>query len=191
MSDAEFIKALEEHDPVTIKMPFAWASLPREQREPGGYRAVSKGSDWNATLLDGRLIRLSSLRQYHTYAGTLCGLPLDDDVRGWPIERAVSAAAQDFGIEEGEVCILPPYLLRSHAKRGPVERREEIDVDFLPPVCSIGRFDSTRPIHDEDAMGSGVVAVWFQVGFGPPEAGYVTEQVRRIDWPAFARDWSW
>lgn len=191
MRDDDWIKALAEYDPIPIKLPFAWASLPREQREPGGYRTVSKGSDWNATLLDGRSISLSSLRQYHTYAGTLCGLPFDDDVRGWPIEGAVAAAAKDFGIDESKVCILPPRLLRSRVKRGPVERREELDVDFLPPICSIGSFHSGAPLHDAGAMGSEVVAVWFQLGFGPPETGYVTEQVRQIDWAAFARDWSW
>lgn len=190
MSDAEFIRALEEYDPVAIRLPFEWARLPREQRGPGGYRAISEGACWEATLPGGRLVSLSSLRQYHTYGGTLCGLPLDDSVRGWPIEEAVSAAAEHFGIDEAKVCILPPRLLRSRVQLGPAERREELDVDFLPPVCSIGRFTSGTPVHDAGDMGSEVVAVWFQAGFGPPGAGYVADQVRQIDWPAFARDWS-
>jgi hypothetical protein len=174
-----------------IALPFSWSDLPRQACQPGGYRAISKGSEWTTTLSDGRGIRLSSLRQYLTYGGVLAGLPLDDMARAMPIERAVSLSMETFSLQASDICILPPRMMSSRVTRMPRGAREIRVVDFLPPVCSIAEFTSSIPVSDTDAMGSDAVVVWFQSSFGPPEDGHVTDQLRMVEWMRFGKDWGW
>lgn len=186
MSDDSWIESLSES--AAFPLPFAWRDLPRRPCEPGGYASISADARWVTALADGREIRLTALHQYRTYDGVLCGLPETDEVRAWPIEGAVRTAEELFHAEAPRIAILPPELRVSKvvSVRGGV--RVERDVDFLPAVCSIGRFESKTPMADADAVGSEVIVVWFQGTFGPPEPGYVTTCIRAIVWEEFARD---
>lgn len=170
---------------------FSWASLPREEHSPGGYSALFDLARFSVALSQGREAWLSSLHQYLTYGGVLAGLPLDDESRGRPVYRAVERAADLFGVSPMQVAILPPTMLSSKVRRRGEDRElTEMVVDFLPPVCSIGRFQSNTPVHDEDALGSTAIVVWFQKAFGCPEDGWVTDRLRDIDWSSVAADWN-
>jgi len=179
---------LPAYDP--LPLPFSWRELPRRECEPGGYRAISRPARWMATTLDGRDIVLTRLHQYLTYAGVLAGLPTTDDVRAWPIEGALRLANQLFDSDPSRIAVLPPEIMVSTVVTMRHGKREAIAVDFLPAVCSIGTFESKKPIHDTTADGSEAVIVWFQGSFGAPEAGHVTEAIRRLQWDDFAYDYS-
>jgi hypothetical protein len=182
---------LDDHpgfDP--IPLPFAWRDLPRRQCAPGGYSAISTGMSWTTTLPDGREIRLTGLHQYGTYAGVLAGVPSSDEVRAWPIEGALRMASDLHQCMPSQVALLPPELQVSGVKtRARGNRLVDIEVEFLPPVCSIGTFESAPRLGSADSDSSEVVMVWFQRAFGPPEQGYVTECIRSVDWEDLAADW--
>lgn len=171
-----------------VPLPFAWRDVPRRACEPGGYASIGADARWATLLADGREVWLTALHQYRTYDGVLCGLPDTDEVRAWPIEGAVRMADRLFQCEPSRIAILPPELLLSSVVRARGGKREEVTVEFLPPVCSIGTFESKAPAADPDADGSEVVAVWFQSAFGPPEAGHVTRSIQGLDWEEFASD---
>jgi hypothetical protein len=139
-------------------------------------------------LADGREIWLTALHQYRTYDGVLCGLPDTDEVRAWPIEGAVGMAERLFDCEPSRIAILPPELMLSTVVSVRGGKREEVTVEFLPGICSIGTFESKAPASASYADGSEVVAVWFQGVYGPPESGQVTNCIRRMDWDEFACD---
>lgn len=172
-------------------LPFSWASLPREEQSAGGYPALFKLARFSVLLSQGRAVWLSSVYQYLTYGGVLAGLPLDDESRARPVHRAVERAVELFSATRERVAILPPIMLTSSVRRrGPDRELADVAVDFLPPVCSIGRFQCSTPAHDEDALGSTAVVVWFQKAFGPPEDGWVTDRLREVDWNSIADDWN-
>jgi len=171
-----------------LALPFSWRDLPRRPCEPGGYASISAEARWTTVLADGREVWLTALHQYRTYDGVLCGLPGTDEVRAWPIEGAIRMADQLFQCEPSRIAILPPELMLSTVVRARGGQREEVTVEFLPAVCSIGTFESKAPAADPDADGSEVVAVWFQGAFGPPESGHVTNCIQGIAWDEFARD---
>ena len=171
-----------------MPLPFSWRDLPRRPCEPGGYAAISADARWTTVLADGRKVRLTSLHQYRTYDGVLCGFPDTDEVRAWPIEGAVRMAERLHECEPSRIAILPPELMLSTVTRSRKGKREEATVEFLPAVCSIGTFESKTPVAYPDADGSELVVVWFQGAFGPPEAGHVTDCIRGVAWDEFARD---
>lgn len=171
-----------------LPLPFSWRDLPRRSCEPGGYASISADARWTTVLADGRELWLTSLHQYRTYGGVLCGLPETDEVRAWPIEGAVRTAEQLFHCGPSRIAILPPELMLSTVVTARGGKREEATVEFLPAVCSIGTFESKTPAFNPGADGSEVVVVWFQGTFGPPEAGYVTKCIQEIDWDEFACD---
>lgn len=87
--------------------------------------------------------------------------------------------------------VLAPRLLRTaEAKQPDGQEPGSAAVDFLPPVRTLARFESS-PVVDKDADWSSLVVLWFQDTYGPPEAGHVTEQLRSLDWDRLARDMSW
>jgi hypothetical protein len=177
---------LPGYDPVPL--PFSWRELPRRPCEPGGYPAISAGAHWTVKLLDGREAELTALHQYATYAGVLAGVPNSDEVRAWPIEGAVRLASDLFLCEPRRVALLAPELWVSTVVSSSGQGSSSQVVEFLPPVCSIATFESEDPVNDAAADGSEIVVVWFQGVFGPPEAGYVTECLRRVEWEEFAGD---
>lgn len=65
-------------------------------------------------------------------------------------------------------------------------QRTELDIAFLPPVCSIGTFESKESLEESGADGSEVLVIWFQGAFGPPEPGHVADSIRAIAWDRFA-----
>lgn len=165
-----------------LPLPFSWRDLSRRPCEPGGYAAISAGAQWTTTLAGWRDVRLTALHQYLTYAGVLAGLPTTDEVRAWPLEGAVRLAEKLFHCEPTKIVILPPELMLSKVVTSRGGKREEVTVEFLPAVCSIGTFESKTRVADSDADGSEAVAVWFQQTFGPPEPGHVTSCIQRIAW---------
>lgn len=171
-----------------LPLPFSWRDLPRRRCEPGGYAAISRDARWATSLADGREIQLTALYQYRTYDGVLCGYPDSDEVRAWPIDGALRRADDLFECMPSRIAILPPELLLSKVVTGRSGKPEEAMVEFLPAVCSIATFESKAPAADPDADGSEVVVVWFQGAFGPPEAGHVTDSIRKIAWEEYASD---
>lgn len=185
-TDSAWLDSLSEF--AEAPLPFSWRDLPRKQCAPGGYESISADARWTTVLADGREVWLTALHQYGTYDGVLCGLPDSDEVRAWPIEGALRQADQLFQCEPSRVVILAPELMLSTVVTMREGKREEVAVEFLPGVCSIGTFESKEPAADPDADGSEVTAVWFQGSFGPPEAGHVTRCLQGMDWGEFASD---
>jgi hypothetical protein len=185
-TDSSWIEDLP--DVADLPLPFSWRDLPRRPCESGGYAAISVDARWTTVLADGREVWLTALHQYPTYDGVVCGFPETDEVRAWPIEGAVRMADQLFQCEPSRIAILPPELMLSTVVRERGGKREEVTVEFLPAVCSIGTFESKTPASDPDSDGSEVVAVWFQGAFGPPQPGHVTRCIQAIDWDEFASD---
>ena len=169
-----------------LPLPFEWADLPRTTCPAGGYPAISSTSAWTAVLDGGREIKLTALHQYATYAGVLAGVPTSDEVRAWPIEGAIRQAENLFAFEPWKIAVLAPELLVSVVSSP--SHPEGMPVEFLPPVCSIGTFESTVPVDDPEADGSELVAVWFQRAFGPPDDRQVIAAIRKLDWEQFACD---
>lgn len=162
-------------------LPFEWRNLPRRTVPPGGHRALASLSEWTVALDSGVHLRLDTLHQYGTYAGTLCGLPLDDEVRAWPVHALLRLAGDMFGVEGEQVAILPPELLASEVRRTVEGRPEVRTVEFLPPVACIAVFRSGERF--------GVIA-WFQQGFGPPSSSHVMAHLASLDWPRFSLPWT-
>ncbi len=173
-------------------LPFDWKSLPHEPVGPNGYRPRAAKAAWSLALATGRVIRLTSIQQIGTLAGVLCGGPRSvPDFNDHIVKNAVGYLAQDLKCKESEIAVLPPLLLRSIERKPPREPRpEEIAVDYLPPVRTLAMFESA-PVSDPDAMFSTLNVLWFQNGYGLPEAGHVTDQLRALDWDRLAQDGSY
>jgi hypothetical protein len=175
------------HGGGTVDLPFRWPDLPRRPCAPGGYRSVCGDSSWETTLMTGRKVRLVELQQYLTYAGVLAGVPDSDEVRAWPIEGALRTVSAVHEVPPWQVAILPPELLVSTVTRKRSGQRIEQSVEFLPPVCCIGRLESKEPAN-MDSDGSELVAIWFQNRYGPPEEGHVVASLQQVAWEKFASD---
>ncbi len=178
-------------DPIPLPIPFAWADLPRERSPARSMSSVGTAADWSLALDSGRVIRLSTLSQYLTYAGLLAGLP-DETNHASQVEWAVRKAESLHGAVPARVQILPPVLVRITVK----SRRDggpepvAIDVDHLPHVSCVARFDS-GPVGEGDEAGSFLDVVWFQGAFGPPEPGAVTDRLKALPWDTCAQNWDW
>jgi hypothetical protein len=185
----ESLAGTPSRDPV---LPFDWKTLPHEPVGFRGYRARKEKSEWCLTLARGRVIHLYSLRQVATDAGEMTSSPRGDSgFNERLVKSAIRSLARDLDCEEGDIAVLPPLLLRSIEKRplrepGPAEA----GVDYLPPVRTLAVFDSS-PVSDPEATFSTLAVLWFQNRYGPPEGGYVTEQLRQLDWDRLAKDGSW
>lgn len=172
-------------------LPFRWQDLPREPLGRNGYRAHADRTGWSLKLEGGRVIRLVSIRQIGTHAGVLCGGPRSvPEFNDHLVKGAIGYLARELECKESEIAVLPPLLLRSIEKKPAGEPGpEEIAVDYLPPVRTLATFDSS-PL-DPAEMFSTLAVLWFQNAWGLPEAGYVTQQLRLLDWDRLATDGSW
>jgi hypothetical protein len=172
-------------------LPFAWMDLPHEPLGHNGYRAHANRAGWSLELAGGRMIRLESIGQEHTNAGVLCGSPRSDpEFNDRLVKSAIGYLARELHRKQDQIAVLPPLLLRSIEKKPPRDPGpEEIAVDYLPPVRTLAVFTS-KPI-DPREMFSTLPVLWYQNAWGLPEAGYVTQQLRMLDWDRLAADGSW
>jgi len=178
-------------------LPFSWAMLPREHLGVDAHHTRIRTEKWSTLLLSGREISLTALHQSHTYAGVLCGLPRETSNNESPIRSAMELASQLFPLGGNNPVILSPLMqrvtvLNRRSAEGVIDYAEpdSSEVDFLPPVVSIGRFDST-PAHDHSKSNSSLVVIWFQNAFGPPEKGHVVREFSSLNWDKEAIDWMW
>ena len=135
-------------------------------------------------LDDGTLVELQYLEQHLTYAGVLCGRfsAADHDRR---IAEFVSDVRERLPWL-GEIRVIPPVrtpLPYQADSSAPVAER-------LPRVTVLADFISTEPANDSSEMFSSAAIVWFQEEFGLPGERAIRE-MRKVDWKAIARDWSW
>jgi len=178
-------------------LPFSWAAPPREHLGIDAHLTRVKTERWNTQLASGREISLVALYQSHTYAGVLCGLPRNNALNESPIKAAMETAAQLFSLGGDRPVILPPLMqrvtvLNRRTAEGNTEDAEPnaAEVDFLPPVVSIGSFESS-PARDRGESNSSLVVIWFQNAFGPPEVGHVAREFSNLQWDKLAIDWTW
>ena len=180
-----------------LPLPFLWATLPREHLGIDAHRTRVRTEKWSTLLSSGREISLATLHQSHTYAGVLCGLPRETSNNESPIQSAIALASQLFPLGGDRPVILPPMMQRVTVRNRRwvegdifIAESDSTEVDFLPPVVSIGSFDSS-PARDHSESNSSLVVIWFQSAFGPPEAGYVMREISILTWDTLAIDWTW
>jgi len=182
-----------------IELHFAWDDLPRVHLGVDAHRTRSRTEDWNITLLDGREIRLDSLHQFKTYEGVLCGLPVHPYYNERELSAAIRKAKHIFKAEAQTPWIVPPEMQRvtvvnraldeieKRTGRRPPARQE---VDFLPPVCSIGLFSSEVITNEVYGSRSELIVIWFQDAFGLPDSDE-SGRLREIPWANCAWDGSY
>lgn len=178
-------------------LPFSWAELPREHLGIDTHLTRVKTERWNTHLASGREISLVALYQSHTYGGVLCGLPRNNALNESPLKAAMEKAAQLFSLGGDRPVVLRPLMqrvtvLNRSTTEGNTDDAEpkSSEVDFLPPVVSIGSFDSS-PARDNGESNSSLVVIWFQNAFGPPEVGHVAREFSNLQWDKLAIDWTW
>ena len=181
-----------------INLPFSWDELPRVSLGLDGHRTRVQTEDWKIQLDSGREVMLDSLHQFKTYAGVLCGLPTHTYYHEQQIVSVMEKAKRIFRCEERPPWILAPRMQRATVvNRGvdEIERRtghrppEQMVVDFLPPVGSIGLFSSPTPARNPDEVSSSMLVIWFQDMFGLPDAR-AGEQLHELPWEERAWDWT-
>jgi hypothetical protein len=179
----------EPEDPT---LPFRWEDVPHEFVGLAGYRTRADASAWRLSLDSGRTIHLTFLKQGGTYAGVLAGSPRSDPLfNDRVVKNAIGYAASDLRCAATEIAVLAPRLLRTaEAKQPDGQEPGSAAIDYLPPIRTLARFESS-PVADKDADWSSLVVLWFQDTYGLPEAGHVTEQLRALDWDRLAEDQSW
>lgn len=182
-----------------IDLPFSWDDLPRVSLGLDGHRTRAHTEDWKIQLVSGREVVLDSLHQFKTYAKVLCGLPTHSYYHERQIVSAMEEAKRIFFSEVRPPWILAPRMQRATVvNRGAdeIERRtghrppEQMEVDFLPPVCSIGLFSSATPARDPGDAASSLLVIWFQDSFGLPDA-LAAEQLPELPWEERAWDWTY
>ena len=139
------------------------------------------------TLSSGRVVRLSNLSQFATYAGTLSGIPPNPEIT---LVKAIESAEKLYPEHSRPPVILEPIFEMGTIKHVVEDATREIEWILLPPVCAIVNFDSDIGI-DEDDDGSRVVVIWFQDKFGIDVDDHTRGQLRAIDWERYAEGWSW
>jgi hypothetical protein len=190
--DLESLLANLGDEPEDSTLPFRWDAVTHEFVGPAGYRNRVDAAAWRLTLASGRTIRLTSLEQQGTYDGVLCGSPRSDpQFNDRIVKGAIGRAAEALGCAVTDIAVLAPRLLRlAESKEQQGQEPASAAIDFLPPVRTLARFDSS-PVADAEAGWSSLVVLWFQDTFGLPEAGHVTDQLRALDWDRLAEDQSW
>jgi len=156
-----------DDDETGFKLPFAWADLKEERAYSP--RTSSSGGCWRLPF-DPPAGSLAAIFQRATYGGLLCGRPERREDNETYVMDAVREAMSLFGVS-GAVQVVPPVLHVGELRRvkGPPR-----PVVLLPPVCSLGLFQSGPVEPEEDEGSSRIAVVWFQDGFGLPEANIVT-----------------
>ncbi len=182
-----------------LELSFAWDDLPRIHLGVDAHRTRIRTEVWSVTLQDGREIKLDSLHQFMTYEGVLCGLPTHPYYNERPISAAIEKAKRIYKADEKTPWIVPPQMQRVtvvNRAQDEIERRtghrppERREVDFLPPVCSIGLFSSEMPTPKGNGHGSALIAIWFQDAFGLPDS-YITERLRDLPWDSYSLNFSY
>lgn len=179
---------LEDEDPVLL--PFEWERVPVSVIAPGGYSSLRSQCNWTCVLPDERPIRLDTLHQWHTYGGVLAGLPYGPVSHERHIQEAVEIAESIFHVDRHYVFVSMPRLYLSRIRRAPGSSGlPEEDIAFLPAVACAALLRSSTPEGLFYLGESWAVAVWYQQSFGPPEGGFVTEQLRKIPWDDCCIEW--
>ncbi len=189
----------QSSSPTSLDLPFKWDTLPTIPLGIDGHKTRTETEKYVVPLTCGRAVALDSLHQFKTYAGVLCGLP----IHPYYNELRISAAMREvrkIHPEAGElIWVVAPRLQRATVitkHSAELERRtgqrqpDQREVDFLPPVCSIGNFRSDAPVHDNKQVYSSLIAIWYQDEFGAPD-DYVKEQLKELPWNDYAWDWNY
>lgn len=132
------------------------------------------------TLKSGRVIRISLIRQYGTYAGLLCGFR--DAEMTW--RRTSELFDEGSKVYSGKAYFIAPELARRVDYRGPEPRIEE----RLPPVACLARWDSSE-LPGSDDVYSALLVAWFQQTFGDIDQA-VLDELAALDWERHAIGWN-
>lgn len=137
-------------------------------------------------LASGRAISLSSMTQWRTNGGLLCGTP-SEATNDEKLRRVVDEARQ-FGGNLGEPLVIDPP--RASVPGDSV--RGTSGGEWLPKVTCIAVFNSDALSSDPASEPySSLVVAWFQNAFALPIDDAVLTSIRRIDWERRATGWSW
>ena len=146
-------------------------------------------------LDSGRNAILENLDQSYTYAGLLEGTP-NKKANDWGIDVDMKRAANNPQ-KIGQPYLIPP--VRRDYKREPgdikavLERMPEhppeweLDPEWLPLVCCIGRFQSGI-VSDKSMHASFLTVVWYQDEFAMPIAANILTELQSLEWDSLATD---
>ncbi len=178
---------------------FAWDQLPFVHLGVDAHRTRTLTEDWTITLPDGREIDLNNFHQFKTYEGVLAGLPVHPYYNEQELSAGIRKATHVLKLDGQKIWIMPPTIQRVTVINRPcaeLERRtghrqpERQEVDFLPPVCSIGLFSSQRFAPEKYVARTEAVAIWYQVAFGIPGSDIV-EKLKEFSWEEYCAEFSY
>lgn len=148
---------------------------PREaEQTPAGSTRVLR-------LDGGRVIRLSSLNQHHTYGGLLLGYPTSASNQRMLKALIASHRQTDSSAE--------PYLIEPLEKPldvAPDPRRHREPGAVLSAITCVAEFTSGPLERNVDDDCSGLVVIWLQDEFAFPIDPLVLSRILAIDWEARA-----
>ena len=174
----------EEQQRFLDLLGFDWKSIPRVQHESLSGHPLDAPASLELTLADSRRVALRDLYQYYVYAGALAGFPplLDHFLL-----TAVQSAQRLFPEYGARPTVLEPLVHTAASERPGQESAYPYPLVWLPPVCTVARFESA-PVGRDIAGCSTLVVVWFQDGYGLSEDERLRGQLRALDWIAHAID---
>lgn len=172
-------------------LPFHWAELPTCCVGDQPYREATANARWSMAIEGGRQIVLTWLEQNETHGGLLAGSPRQPDFNDFLVKNAIRDVVRRRDIPPSSVAVLAPRMLKVRVRKRPADPGPEaLDLLYLPPIRSVGVFESA-PIDEAKGEFSMAVVLWYQDAYGPPTEGHVMEQLGRIVWEKVAVDCGW
>lgn len=183
--EAFMCRLAEEREHYLGMLGFNWQLSPRTHHgEILGHPLVAPDG-LSITLHDGRVIALREWHQYFVYAGTLCGVPPTPEN---DIIAALKTARRMFSHLGARPVLLEPEIHQATYQTARGEETKLQPLIWLPKVGSVALFESGSPARDPEEVYSSLVVVWFQERYGLPEDVRVFDQLRSLDWNAYAVD---
>jgi hypothetical protein len=175
----------EEQESYLAMLDFVWPNAPKNDHGEIGPNPLGAPVALEIDLRDGRLINLRELHQYYVYHGTLCGVPPTPEGE---LVAALKTAQRVFPHFGARPVMLEPLFHGATFKRQPAEEPYPYPLVWLPKVCTLAQFESGAPARNDAECYSSLVVVWFQECYGLPDDVRVFDQLRCLDWNAYAVD---
>jgi hypothetical protein len=140
----------------------------------------------------GREIFIDEISQHRTYWGLLEGLP-HPEMNEKIIESCLERARIKLGFEVEPVLICPPETpIKANINPNDNFRKhyyERYPPVKIPDIAIISVWNCYEPARNPDKMASALKIVWFQDKFAFPIDENIIEQIKKINWVHYAKDY--